>query len=137
MSLMKATDLGIITISNDVFADILEETAEDAAFEELIWPATPKGRIVQHGALFTDAPYEDSLRAEFDDRERIRLRIYVVVRFGISIRRITRAFSDAIASRIRDRFGEDPCEIEICVSGIRSKQTARRNLKVKYFYETE
>ena len=54
----------------------------------------------------------------------------VIVKFGTSIRSLTDALGDDIANQLEKKLGQKPRQIVIRITGVKSRQIARRNLEV-------
>jgi uncharacterized alkaline shock family protein YloU len=135
MALTKKTDLGTITLSDDIFAEILSDVFQEASCGDSIWLSTRRGRMITKMIYWSDSELKRSIDCSFDEQGRVSLRFSVVVRFGISIRRVTGIIADQVAKRIEEVLGSPPSVITIEIAGVRSRQTARRNTKVVYRYE--
>ncbi|MGI6211076.1 MAG: hypothetical protein ACOYJJ_00620 [Anaerovoracaceae bacterium] len=133
MTLMKTTDLGMITISNAVFARIIRDLMVDPKVSERIWPATRKGRLISLEGSETEL--SQNLKAGQTKDGGLELEFGVITKFGSSIRQLTKIVSDGIADELRTEFKETPLTITINIEGVRSRQVARRNTKVVYHYE--
>ena len=135
MTLTKKTEFGTVTLSDDIFAEILSDVFEKAPCGNRIWLSTRRGRTITKVIYLSDTDLKRSIYWGFDEQGRVSLRFSVVVRFGISIRRVTRIISDMVAERIGEILGSPPSVITIEIAGVRSRQMARRNTKVVYRYE--
>lgn len=61
----------------------------------------------------------------------LEIKIYVVIRFGTSIKMITKNLIEEIKKNIEDYLDMKVNSISIIVAGIASKQVARRNIEIK------
>lgn len=136
MTVAKETRLGTISLSNEVFAQIIFDGMMQESCIDRIWPSTLRGRQVGVIDRFTDSEFALYITAERDADERIMLEFSVIVQFGLSIRNLTGILSDYIADRICELDGDKPSTITINIAGVRSRHKARRNTKVVYHYET-
>ena len=59
------------------------------------------------------------------------IRFYILIRFGTSINRVTEQLISTIKSNIEMITGLDVNSIAVVVTGMVSKQTARRNIEVR------
>lgn len=137
MALMKENDLGVITISNAIFSQMIFDGTMTSECADKIWPATRRGRQVGIGGRFTDADLSMNIDVDYDEDDNIKMEFNVIVKFGISIKTTTRILSDFIADSIENLSGRKPAEITINIAGIKTRQNkARRNTKVVYRYES-
>lgn len=134
LSLIRSTDMGMLTISNELIAEVLFEAAALPECAGSLWLSTPKGKIV--ASLDDAAALERNslLRSSLDKSGHIVLMFFVVTRFGASIRRVTKAASDYAASRLKSMTGCDVASVTILIAGVRSRHIVRRSTKVVYRY---
>ncbi len=131
MAVSKETQLGTVSISDIMFAQMIAESFKIPACEERVWPATKKGRQIGSDQKYSLSEFAGHIEIEKSlDGESVDLAFSVIVRFGTSIRRLTDALGDAIAEEILKRLGRKPQQITIRVTGVKSRQIARRNLEV-------
>lgn len=135
MALIKNTELGEISVSDDILLDVLEEATVSGSLKDLIWLSTSRGKIQSTIRLVSDQDIINSIFITYDEKGGATLRFCVVVKFGVSIRTVTKKLADEIAARTKELTGIYPREITILIAGVRSKNTVRRNLKVTYSYE--
>jgi len=136
MTLMKETELGIITISNSIFSQIIFDGMMQPGCLDVIWPATKRGRQVGIVARFTDTEFPMSIDAGYDKSDRMTIEFNVIVQFGISIKKTTKLLADYIADNIETLSGKKPMRITINIASVKTKNNrARRNTKVVYEYE--
>ena len=136
MTVSKETRLGTISLSNEVFAQIIFDGLLQEPCIDRIWPSTPRGRQVGIIDRFTDSEFALYISAGRDADERITLEFSVIVQFGLSIKSLTGTLADYIADRILAMEGDRPSMITINIAGVRSRHKARRNTKVVYHYES-
>ncbi len=60
----------------------------------------------------------------------IMIKVYVVIRFGISIRKITSGIIDRIYEDFEKTMGVPPAKVTVAVTGVQSKNTGRRYIEV-------
>lgn len=131
MTISRETDLGTISISNAIFAQIILDAFEQESCQGKVWPATKRGRQLGGDQMPSAADYGGYIEAERSfDGKTIDLEFSVIIRFGTSIRRVTEALGNFIAEEIREKQGRYPNQIKIRIAGVRSRQIARRNLEV-------
>ncbi|MCH3954939.1 MAG: Asp23/Gls24 family envelope stress response protein [Eubacterium sp.] len=136
MTMMKATDLGLITVSNSVFAEIINSVMQSERCASNMWLSMHQGRLIRMVRVFRDPDYVRDLSVRLNEDGRICLTFGVIVKFGVSIRRETRHAADEICARIYEQTGMIPAEITINIDGVRtrSNKTARRSTKVVFRY---
>lgn len=137
MALLRETESGMVRISDGIIASIVQDVIRSKGFENVIWPASKRGKLVR-GTDMPDADFVSSFSSEYDDTGVLHLEFGVIVRFGISIRMITRKVSDLILNELRKASFYDPVSIVINIEGVKSRRRiARRSTRAKYFYEAE
>lgn len=138
MTISRTTELGKITISDLIFAQIIEKSFKLDDCKDKVWPATLKGRQIGNEQKFNLSDFSHEIEVESSaDGGNFILTFNVIIRFGSSIKLITNAMSDYIAETVLHRHGKRPEMIKIRVVGVKSKQTAKRNVEVIRRYETE
>ncbi len=135
MALTKQTELGEISISNMVFAQIIFEGMRIPECRGKIWPATPRGRQIGIVPKYIDTEFSMYIDVDFNEEGRVELEFSVITLFGISIKRTTKHLADYIAGAFVKYSGRTPAAITINIAGVRSRHKARRNTKVVYRYE--
>lgn len=131
MTISRETDLGTISISNAIFAQIILDAFEQESCRGKVWPATRRGRQLGGDQMPDAADYGSHIEAERSlDGTSIDLEFSIIIRFGSSIRKVTDALGDFIAEAICEKQGRYPHQIKIRIAGVRSRQIARRNLEV-------
>ena len=136
MALIKNTELGGISVSDDILLDVLEKATTTGALKDLVWLSTSRGKVQSTMRLVSDQDIINSIFITYDEKGGATLRFCVVVKFGVSIRTVTKELADEIAAMTKELTGIYPREITILIAGVRSKNIARRNLKVVYTYES-
>lgn len=135
MTMMKATELGLITVSNAVFAEIINTVMQTEECSSNMWVTMHQGRLIRMARALSDPDYVRDLSVRLNKEGRICLTFGVIVRFGVSIRQVTRHAADEICVRVYEQTGMIPAEIIINIDGVRTKKkTARRSTKVVYRY---
>lgn len=137
MTLARNTELGSITISNTIFAQIIFDGMTLPQCNNMIWPATKRGRQIAIGSRFNDTDFAMNIDSDYDDNGNMVIEFNVIVRFGISIKRITKHLADYVADEIEYDSGKKPSVIIINIAGVRSRHKAKRNTKVVYRYDAE
>ena len=137
MALSRKTDLGEIKISDQIIEDMITDIFSGPDMRNKIWP--PSKYAYKIGKLHGIADPGSGLELEStsDKEGRIKIEFSVIVRFGISIRKTTREFSDKLYESMKYQLGIEPDVIIINIAGVKSKQIARRNTRVIYKYDNE
>jgi Uncharacterized protein conserved in bacteria len=136
MTLVKDNDLGSITISNLIFAQIIFDGMMQPECKDMVWPATKRGRQVGIVNKFTDNEFALYIDVDYDDEGRLVIEFNVIMKFGVSIKKITKILADYIAREIKLDCGKNPSIITINIAGVKSRHKAKRNTKVVYRYES-
>lgn len=131
MTISRETQLGTISVSNLLYAQIIAESFRQEGCEGKIWPATRKGRQIGTDQKFSISEFASHIEAaESFDGDSVDLEFSVIVKFGTSIREVTGTVADFIAETVEAKLGKKPCQISIKISGVKSRQVARRSLEV-------
>ena len=138
MILTRETELGTISVSNLLFAQIIADSFKLEGCRGKIWPATKKGKQIGSDMKFNLSEFANAVEIEESlDDGRIDLEFYVIVKFGTSISSLCESIADVIAASIEQKHGSKPRQIKIRVTGVKSKQIAKRNVEVVKRYGTE
>ncbi len=131
MALSKNTDLGQITISDQIFAGMLIEAIRCPECEGRVWPSTKRGRIIPESGRSYESEVAGSIEVSRDDADdTLYLNVYVVIKFGAGIKKVVEAMCSYMAGIITERQGERKVSVMVHVTGVKSKQVARRELLV-------
>ena len=136
MALIKTTDLGDVRVSDQVIARIISDAMSEEDMTENIWPSTERGFQIGLLPKIVDAELASNIEAKATD-EGVSLEFSVIVRFGASIKKLTKTLADRIHDNMEYILGVAPDVITINIAGVKSKQTARRNTKAVYRYEAD
>lgn len=91
-----------------------------------------KARLGNAKAVFNIFSNDESSNIDivWDDEE-IYINIFLIIKFGTSISRVTNGIIDYIEKNIKVTFGDIPHKIRILVTGIESKQQViKRDIEV-------
>ena len=100
--------------------------------------ATKKGRQIGSDAKFSISDFAGAIEIEPSlNGDNVDIEFSVIMKFGTSIRSLTDALSDYIADTILQKQNKRPNQIKIRITGVKSRQIARRNLEVIKRYEPE
>lgn len=122
------TKEGTISIDRAVINRIIAEAIE--AFQGRVFISNHKGKVPNltgKAALSDDKNYaEVSIGAKGID-----IRVYIVIRFGTSINKVTEQLIATIKKNTEEFLGIEANSIAIVVTGMISKQMVKRNIVVK------
>ena len=66
-----------------------------------------------------------------EEKNTINIEIYVILRFGTSISKLTHEFARKLRAEIKAVTGVKVDKVRIVVKGVKSKNTAKRELEIK------
>ena len=135
MRMEKRNELGMLYVPNTLISRIIYGGMKLPECAEKIWPATPRGRQIGIVPGLNDNEFAMYISAVMNDIGEIRLEFSVIVRFGTSIKLMTKVLSDYVADNIMDDFECERLEITINIAGVKSRRKAKRNIKVIHRYE--
>ncbi|MDD5922446.1 MAG: Asp23/Gls24 family envelope stress response protein [Eubacteriales bacterium] len=135
MALTKTTDLGMITISNDLITSLLFEAENLPEVSGKLWISNGKGRVMGVMAQLSGREKNTLFQTRITRDDRIVLSFSVVTQFGASIKEVTKAAADHIAARLTEFTDQKVDSITVYIVGVRSRHTARRNVKAVYTYD--
>lgn len=138
MTLAKETNLGTITISNLLFAQLIAECFKLESCKNKVWPATKKGRQIGTDMKFNLSDFASAIEVEETGEDGcMDITFSVIIKFGTSIGAVCEALANGLADNVQQKHGKRPNQIKIHVVGVKSKQIAKRNLEVIKNYGTE
>ncbi|MDY2934164.1 MAG: Asp23/Gls24 family envelope stress response protein [Anaerovoracaceae bacterium] len=117
------TEYGSIGINKSIITQMVTD-AVDAY--------SGKARLGNAKAVFNIFSNDESSNIDivWDDEE-IYINIFLIIKFGTSISRVTNGIIDYIEKNIKVTFGDIPHKIRILVTGIESKQQViKRDIEV-------
>ncbi len=136
MTYMRDTGLGEIKISDQVIANIILDAMSETDMTDSIWPATVHGRMLGRRTRTVDSEFASNIECSHSE-EGFTIEFSVIVKFGISIKKTTKDLSDRIHDDTGYMLGIMPDKITINIVGVKSRNTARRNIKAVYRYGTD
>ena len=136
MTYMRDTGLGEIKISDQVIANIILDAMSETDMTDSIWPATVHGRMLGRRTRTVDSEFASNIECNHSE-EGFTIEFSVIVKFGISIKKTTKDLSDRIHDDTGYMLGIMPDKITINIAGVKSRNTARRNIKAVYRYGTD
>ena len=117
------TEYGSIGINKSIITQMVTD-AVDAY--------SGKARLGNAKAVFNIFSNDESSNIDIVwDDEGIYINIFLIIKFGTSISRVTNGIIDYIEKNIKVTFGDVPSKIRILVTGIESKQQViKRDIEV-------
>ena len=117
------TEYGSIGINKSIITQMVTD-AVDAY--------SGKARLGNAKAVFNIFSNDESSNIDIVwDDEGIYINIFLIIKFGTSISRVTNGIIDYIEKNIKVTFGDIPHKIKILVTGIESKQQViKRDIEV-------
>lgn len=122
------TDEGYITIEKAVVGKIIIE--EVKKFRDKVLISNHKGKVA--GFVSKIGGLDDVSHLEMVMGSKgLDVRVYLVIRFGTSIGKVTNELIEGIQKEIEAMTGIEPNSVAIVVTGTISKHIAKRNIEVK------
>ena len=117
------TEYGSIGINKSIITQMVTEAVD--AYSGKAWLGNAK-------AVFNIFSNDESSNIDIVwDDEGIYINIFLIIKFGTSISRVTNGIIDYIEKNIKVTFGDIPHKIRILVTGIESKQQViKRDIEV-------
>ena len=138
MALRRETEIGTISVANLFFAQTIADSFKLEPCKGRVWPATKKGRQIGNTAKFNLSEFANNIEVqESEQKGRMNIEFHIIVKFGTSISSLCELIADHTADLVQQRHGSRPHQIKIRVSGVKSKQIAKRNLEVVKTYGIE
>ena len=122
------TKTGKIGFHDAVFARIAIDVAEKMGNAVIF--TTAKGKPVKIGRD-GDEKLNFIDITEGEEKNTINMEIYVILKFGNSISRISQEFARRVKAEVKAVTGVRVDKIRIVVKGVKSKNTAKRELEIK------
>lgn len=117
------TEYGSIGINKSIITQMVTDAVD--AYSGKAWLGNAK-------AVFNIFSNDESSNIDIVwDDEKIYINIFLIIKFGTSISRVTNGIIDYIEKNIKVTFGDVPSKIRILVTGIESKQQViKRDIEV-------
>ena len=135
MDLHRETELGKITIAEKALAEVFLSILSEEEFEDRIWAATKRGRIIQKTSTFAESEIASIMEIKRGDEGRIAVSFSAVTRFGVSISAVTKALADRIAELALKHDKSYPKRVIIEVVGVKDKTTLKKTQDMIKEYE--
>lgn len=137
MSISKENNYGKISVSDLLYAEILTDCFHREECIGKIWPSSPKGRQIGNDTKIHKHELASNIIIDSDDNgDNISVEIFVIIKFGVSIKQITASIADAFAEGIASFHNAKPKQIKVNITGVKSKAIAKRSLEVIREYES-
>lgn len=122
------SDLGLIMVKDSVIKRIVIESI--ALMNGKVKLANHKGQVA--GIVAGIVGLDDTSHI-IVSRSTLGLdiKLYVVIKFGTSITKITEFLIESIREKVLENAGIEASSVSIVVSGMQAKKLARRNIEVK------
>jgi len=122
------TEDGYISIEKTVIGKIIIE--EVKKFDGKVLISNHKGRVP--GIVSKIGGLDDISHLEIlMGTKGLDVRVYIVIRFGSSIGRVTNQLIEGIQDNIKELTAIEANSVAVIVTGIVSKQLSKRNIEVK------
>jgi uncharacterized alkaline shock family protein YloU len=119
---------GSISIDKSVVGKIIAKAVEQFNGKVLI--SNHRGRVAGFAAKIGVA--DDISYMEINlGKNGLDIRFYILIRFGTSINRVTEQLISTIKKNTEEITGLEVNSVAVVVTGMVSKQTARRNIEVR------
>lgn len=122
------TKEGQITLDRYAAAQIVEE--QISQFRGKVWITNSKGAIGGFMNRLSGRSDLDDLEISMD-KDGIFVRVYLVIRFGVSIRMVSERLLADIRKALEDCTELPVSEVNLVVTGTLSKHIARRNIEIR------
>lgn len=122
------TEKGNILIDKAVIAAIVAKAAEQFHGKVIISNYKSKGNAFSLKKTVSDDV--NSIEITLGDRG-LDIKVYIVVRFGTSIGMVTNTLINTIYEDVKTYTGIEADSVSVVVTGIVSKNIARRNIEVR------
>lgn len=120
---------GTIVIEEAVICQIIEETISDC-YANKVWISDRKGQASSFVMMIGAKDVTDDIEMYLENGQ-LFLKLYVILRFGLSIKQVTGELIQSLKEIIRENTAIPVKEITIVVTGVMSRQVARRNIKIR------
>ncbi|MGI6752459.1 MAG: Asp23/Gls24 family envelope stress response protein [Anaerovoracaceae bacterium] len=124
------TNFGNVHISKHVVGRIVAEAIE--SFDGRVMLSNSRGKILSQSKKTGSMDKTEYLEYSFED-ERLVIKVNVVIRFGNSISKIANQLSERIQAELYRHLELEASYIGISITGVLSKQLARRNILINFY----
>lgn len=131
LNIRKEKDKGDILISENAIAQLVIDQIQ--TMRGRVLPATSKGKRISPVKKVFGNEQEDSVQIKVKGND-LSIRVYVIVRIGVSISKTLDMLIEKIKQSVEESTGVAPSSVSVVVSGVLSKNIARRNMEVRKKY---
>lgn len=121
------TEIGSLILEEGAIGSIVAEVLDQ--HEGKLWISNRKGKILGRMARLGGIDPVDYMEISMEP-EGITVRLYLILKFGVSIRSITQQLISDIKAEIHLHTGLSS-QVTIVVNGVLSKQLAKRHIEIK------
>ncbi len=125
----EVNKMGAITINRDVVDEMIIDAFRP--YEDKAWLANYKGTVSDVRIRLGNYDALAEKVVKMTDKG-IFIRLYVLLRFGCSINEVTAGIMHNLAASLMQSLELPIYNIEIVVTGMLSKNVARRNIRMDY-----
>lgn len=118
----RKNETGTIHISKSVIGSIVIDVTD--RLENKVLLCNPKGKTG-----FNEKKSMSFLEVDVDGEE-LFIRIYVIVKFGVSISTVAEQVIDSVRAVVKATIGIEPRNVALSIKGVMSKNVSRRDIEV-------
>jgi len=128
MAVIKRNQYGAIAVNKGVLSKII--IGQLLEMSDVVIPCNKKGKpIKEKPTPFIDPDYYDSVEV-YEKKHVIRVKVYIITRFGSSISDIAEELFNRIETALAEIEIEKPGRITINIKGIMATQLMKRDIEV-------
>lgn len=123
------TELGTIKVAKSVIGNIIVDVID--SFDGKVILSNSKGKVPNHLAYKLGQKDESSEISMELTESGLNIGVFVVLKFGTSIKGTTDRMISDIRNNIKDMTGMEINDLTVTVTGVMSKKLAPRHIEVK------
>ncbi|MGI6736545.1 MAG: Asp23/Gls24 family envelope stress response protein [Anaerovoracaceae bacterium] len=127
------TEYGAITLTREAIGQVIMKVLRN--YQGRVHVSNHRGRLLGLRDRLSRVDEIDNMEIRFDESGIVSVRIYIVMRFGLSISRITGMMIREIHDALTRVMGKEPAEICIVVAGVLSKNLVPRHIEISRRYD--
>ncbi len=128
MSVIVRNEYGAIAVNKSVIEKMIVEDILDMTDKVIL--CNKKGKVIKDNPTpLIDPDYFDSVEVS-EKKNHIRVKVYIIARFGNSISRLADEIMNRIESDFRMLKLDLPNSITVCFKGVLSSKLIKRNIEV-------
>lgn len=120
-------EYGTITINLNAIRQLIFATLQ--TYSGKLYLTNSKGKQKMNIYKNEDIGNPNDIDVEIMDED-VDIKIYMIMRFGVIIKKTSEKIMDAIAEQLELALGHKPKRITIYITGVFSKKIAKRDIKV-------